>query len=97
MPGRDRQLAGDQDRTAIVPILDDFHQVAALACGQSIRPPVIEDEQVGLHQGPEQARKAAATMGKVEVGEEARQALVDDGEVITAGALTGNPPIKPTS
>lgn len=87
VPGCDWQLAGDQNRTAIVPILHDFHQISTLACGQSIRPPVIEDEQVGLQEGSEQARKAPIAVGKVEVGKETRQALIDDGEGIAAGAL----------
>lgn len=67
VPCGDRQLAGDQDRAVVVPVLDDFHEVAALTGGQAIRAPVIEDEQVGLHQGSEQARKASVAMGKVEV------------------------------
>ena len=31
VPGRDRELAGDQDRASLVAVLDDFHEVAALA------------------------------------------------------------------
>jgi hypothetical protein len=30
--------AGDQDRAAAVAILDDFHEIAALAGGEAIRP-----------------------------------------------------------
>ena len=70
VPCSDRQLAGDQDRAVAVAVLDDFHQVAALAGGEAIRTPVVEDEQVRLDQGPEQAWKAAVAMGQFEVGEE---------------------------
>jgi len=79
--GRDRELAGDQDRASPMAVFDDFHQVATLTSGQAVRTPVVEDEQVGLHQRSEQARKASVAMGKFEIGEQAGQPLADDGEV----------------
>jgi len=69
--GRDRELAGDQDRASPMAVFDDFHQVATLTSGQAVRTPVVEDEQVGLHQRSEQARKASVAMGKFEIGEQA--------------------------
>ncbi len=52
-------------------VFDDFHEVATLTSGQAVRAPVVEDEQVGLHQRSEQARKASVAMGKFEIGEQA--------------------------
>ena len=57
-------------------VFDDFHEVATLTGGQAVRAPVVEDEQVGLHQRSEQARKTPVVMGKLEIGEQARQSLV---------------------
>ena len=88
VPGGDGQLAGDQDRALAVAVLDDFHQVAALTGGQAIRAPVVQDEEVRLDQGPEQPRKAAIAMGQFEIGEQAWHPLIDDGEVVAAGALS---------
>lgn len=70
-----------------VAVFDDFHQVAALTGGQAIWAPVVQNEQVRLNQGPEQPRKAAVSMGQFEIGEQAGQPLIDDGEVVAAGAL----------
>jgi transposase len=50
-----------------VAILDNFHQVAALAGSQTIRPPVVEDEKVSLHEGTEQARETPVAMCELEV------------------------------
>ena len=59
VPGRDRELAGDQDRASPMAVFDDFHQVATLTGGQAFRPPVVKNKQVGLCEGSEQAWKAS--------------------------------------
>ena len=81
VPGRDRELAGDQDRASPMAVFDDFHQVTTLTGGQAFRPPVVKNKQVGLYEGSEQAWKASVAVGQFEVGEQAGQPLVDDGEV----------------
>jgi hypothetical protein len=40
----------DQDGAAAVAIFDDFHEIAALAGGEAIGPPIIEDEEIDLEQ-----------------------------------------------
>jgi|GEM_PF-2232681 len=50
VPGRDRKLAGDQDRAPAMAVLDDFHEVTALPGVQAVRAPVVQDEQAGLHE-----------------------------------------------
>ena len=59
MPSLHRELAGDQRRARAIAILDDFHQVAPLVGGEPVRAPVVEDQQIGLGEGAEEARKAA--------------------------------------
>ncbi len=49
------QLAGDQDGGVVVSILDDFHEVAPLIGVETVRSPVIENEEVSLGEGAEQS------------------------------------------
>lgn len=37
-------LAGDDRRTLLVSILDDFQEIAALLVGELFRPPIVQDE-----------------------------------------------------
>ena len=71
VPGCNRKLAGDQDRASSIAVLDDLHEVTAPPGVLAIRPPIIENEQVRLHEGSEQAWKAPIAMGQLEVGEQA--------------------------
>lgn len=87
VPCGDRELAGDQDRASPMAVLDDLHEIAALSGVQAIGAPIIENEQVSFHKGSEQAGKASVAMGQVEIGEQAGQPLIDDGEVVAAGFL----------
>ena len=68
-------------------ILDDLHQIAALVRIETIRPPVVEDQQVGLGEHAEQACEAAVTVRQFEVGEQARHARVMHGIAVAAGFL----------
>ena len=42
------QLAGYDGRTRLILVFDDFHQVAALRCGQPIRPQIFQDQHIYL-------------------------------------------------
>lgn len=46
MPTFDRHLAGDDGRSALVAIVDDFEEIATLLAGKRSEAPVIEDEQI---------------------------------------------------
>ena len=87
VPGVDGQLAGNQGRADTVSIRDNFHQVTPLAGIEPVRAPIVQNEQIGLDQAAEQPGEAAVAMGELQFGEEARQAFVDDGEVVPAGLL----------
>ena len=92
VPCVNRQLAGEHDRAGAVAVFDDFHEIASLRRGQPVRPPVIEDQQVGADELPEQAREASIAMGEFELGEEARQTAIEDGPAVATGFLTEGPP-----
>ena len=88
VPGVHGQLAGDHGGSGLIPVFDDLHQVAALRCGQPIRPPIVQDQHVSLGQLPEQAGKASVAMSEFQLGEHARDALIDDRFAIAAGFVT---------
>ncbi len=87
MPRLDGQLAGNHGRAAAVPFFDDFHQVAALRGRQSVRPPIIQDQQLCFRDAAEQAGEAPVAMGQFQLFEEARHPLVNHGDAISAGRL----------
>ena len=92
VPCIDRQLAGEQDRAVSVAVFDDFHEIASLRCGEPVGAPIVEDQQVGADELPEQAREASIAMGELEFGEEARQTAIEDGPAVATGFLTEGPP-----
>ena len=83
----DRELAGDQRRAAAVAVLDDLHQIAPLAGGEPVGPPVVEDQQIDLDQRAEQPREAAVAVGELQIGEQPRHAGVVHGVAVAAGLL----------
>jgi hypothetical protein len=70
-----------------VAILDDFHEIAALAGGETIGAPIVEDEEIDLDQHAEQAREAAVAVSEIEIGEQARHVGVVDGVAIATRLL----------
>src|SRR5258708_16780723 len=46
VPAIDGQLAGDDDRTSFISVLDDLEQIAALIGVERLRSPVIKNEQI---------------------------------------------------
>ena len=63
-------------------LVDILHQLASppvrpLVGGEPVRAPVVEDQQIGLDQGAEQAGEATVTVGKFEIGEQPRHAAVE--------------------
>ena len=70
VPCLDRKLAGDDRRSCAVAILDGFHQISALSGGQPIRSPVVQDQEIGFDELPEEAREASITVGELQIGDE---------------------------
>ena len=69
----------------MVSILDDFHEVAALLSVETLGSPVIEDEEVYLGEGAEQAGIASVGAAKLQFGEHPGQTFVEHGIVVAAG------------
>jgi hypothetical protein len=87
VPFIDRQLTGDERRGGAVTVLDDFHQVAALAGAEPIRSPVIEDQQIAFGERTEEPWEAAIAVSQFEIGEEPWNPGINNGVIITAGLL----------
>ena len=87
MPAIDRDLAGDEQGSSVVAIVDDLEQIAALLGVERFRPPIIDDQQAGAFERAHQPRQPtfAARLGKF--GEQARRALVEHGEALAAGLV----------
>ena len=83
-----RQLAGDQGGGVLVSVLDDFHEVAALLGVETLGSPIVEDEEVCLGEGAEQAGVAAIGASQLQFGEHPGEAFVEHGIVVAAGFLT---------
>ena len=87
VPGRRRQLAGDQRRGPFAPIFEDLEQVAPLGVGERREQPIIDGEEIELGEFREQPaiRAVAATDG--ELVQEPRRPDVRRGEAVATRAL----------
>ena len=82
VPAVHGDLAGDQQRTLLVAVLDDLQQVVPLLGGQRFRTPVVKDEQ----RAPSAAASWLADLatGHGEFAEQAWHALIQDREAFPA-------------
>lgn len=69
VPMIDGHLTGDDRGTLLVAIFDDLQEIAALLVVELLRPPVVEDEQVGSGERLEDLRVAAVAARECKVGE----------------------------
>ncbi len=83
LPVLEQQLAGDEDRSDVAAILDNFEEVAALVGVEGGRFPVVDDEKFGLRSQHAGMPSIATRQGKC--CEQARRPAVDDREIIAAG------------
>src|SRR5262249_40784890 len=88
VPALDRQLAGDENRTDIVAILDDLKQVAALFSVELLWSPVIENEEIDARKSAQELRVSSVAASESESHEQSRHAVIEDGEVLAAGLVT---------
>ena len=51
VPMLDWHLTGDDGRSALVAIIDDFEEITTLVAGERGEAPIIKDEQVGRNEG----------------------------------------------
>ena len=87
VPVLDRDLGGDQGSAAAVTIVEDLEQVFGLGAGERVAEPVVEDEQVGAGQGPQQLGIGAVSLSEFERLQQAGSAQVAHIEF----GLTGSP------
>jgi hypothetical protein len=87
MPGRQRELGGDDRRSAAVSLLEDFEQVMTSASIERFEAEVVEDEQIGAAEGFDEARMATVASGERQVLAELRPAMIEDGAIVAAGFL----------
>src|SRR5260370_367625 len=95
VPAIDGQLAGDDDRTGFVSILDDFEQITALVGVEGFWSPVVQDQQVKSCDRPQHPGIASVGAAECEGGEETRHTMVGNGEVVPA-SLVAEGASKPT-
>jgi len=67
MPGRQRELGGDDRRSAAVSLLEDFEQIVTGAGVERFEAEVVENEQIGSAEGFDEARMAAVASGERQV------------------------------
>src|SRR3546814_20411757 len=84
VPAVDRNLAGDDDRSCLVAILDDLQEIAALPGVERLRSPVVEDEQVQAGERAQHATVAAVGAGERQGGEQPRHAVLVYGVILPA-------------
>ena len=90
----DRHLTGDDGRSALVAIIDDFEEITTLVAGERGEAPIIEDEQVDPREHLEEPRIASVAAGERQSLEQPWQPMVEDGTVVAAGLVAeraGNP------
>jgi hypothetical protein len=84
VPALDRQLAGDDDRAGVVAVLDNLQEIAALFGIELLWSPIIEDEKIDASEGAQELGIATIAAGQRQRCEQARDAVIEDGEVLAA-------------
>src|SRR6202022_826436 len=82
VPAIHGQLAGDDDRTGFISVLDDLEQTAALTGVESLRPPVIKNEQIETSDSTQHLGIAAIGAAECQGREETWHAMVRNCEVV---------------
>jgi hypothetical protein len=70
VPAVDWYLAGDNQRSGVVAVLDDLQQIALLFGQQGFRPPVIKDQQIDPGKLAQQLGVTAVAAGQRQRGEQ---------------------------
>ena len=100
VPVVDRQLAGHDGRTAIVPVVDDLQEVATLILRQGGEPPIVEDQDLDSCQALEQPGVTAVAACQRQGIKQSRNALIGHGAIVAASLVTertGKPTLADTS
>ena len=87
VPAVDRDLSGQNDGAAIMPIVDDLHEIAALRGGQICHGPVVQDQEIDLDHLAHQAAHPIAEPGDGKVIKQPRQARVEHAVAFSGGLI----------
>jgi hypothetical protein len=87
VPVFDRQLASDNDRTAIVSVVDDLQKIAALIGRERRQPPVVEDQQRDAREGTQQTGMTAVSARQSQSIQQPGYALIEYGTIVSASLL----------
>ena len=82
VPAVDWELTGDQGGAAAIAFFGDLEQVMTLFGTEGFEAPVVEGEELDAAERAHQARIAAVAAGHREIGEQARDALVEHGSIV---------------
>ena len=87
VPAVDRHLAGDQERAGVVAVLDDLQEIARLLREKRLGSPIVEHEQVDPGELAQELAVAPVAAGERQGREQARHAVVEDGQILPAGLV----------
>ena len=71
MPAIGRELAGYQQGSPVIAIVDDLEQITTLFGVERFRPPIVDDQQVSAFERGHQPRQPAFAARLGEIGEQA--------------------------
>jgi hypothetical protein len=80
-------LARDEGGTAVVPVIEDFEEIAPAEVVEGSEAKVIEDEELGTGQALQEPGMGAVAPGEGELGEEAGETVVPCGQAVTTGLV----------
>jgi len=80
VPVRNGDLAGDEGGGVAETVVKDLEDILGILDSDGVAHPVVEDEQVDLCQGAQQAGVRAILVGQGKSVEETRDAVVTDGK-----------------
>ena len=86
-PVFDRDLAGDECGATAVAILEDFQKVAAFPIPERCKPPVVDEEELGLRELLQQPTIGAIAAREGEIAQQAGQPDIADGVALPARTM----------
>ena len=69
VPRRNRQLAGDDRRSAAIALLEDFEEVVAGMGVERFKPPVVKDQELDTAELRQDAGIASVAAGQCQAGD----------------------------
>jgi len=88
MPVRDRQLTGDDSRVDIIAVFKYFQEIRSTLVIERLKPPVIDDEELGSGQSGEHSSIAAIGSGNAQLLKEPGETKIRGLIILPAGFLT---------